>query len=254
MGDRPRGATAEPMIRIAICDDVPDELEHLSSLTRRYLGEHELDAEVSTFAHPDALLDALATKSFHLYLLDIVMPMVSGLELGQEIRRVDREAQIVYTTTEPQFALRAYAAQPLAYLVKPIAEAPLFEALALAVAKADVHDDRTFRVKSGDGLRVLRLADIACCEYQDHTAAVTLRDGDRIVSRTFRESFAEHCAPLLEDRRFVQCHAAYVVNLRHVERFSRDSFSLRHGKLVPIAEKRYAAVRDAYLDDLAGRP
>ena len=37
------------------------------------------------------------------------MPMVSGLELGKEIRRLDLEAQIIYATTEPQFALLAYA-------------------------------------------------------------------------------------------------------------------------------------------------
>ncbi|MGC4075792.1 MAG: LytTR family DNA-binding domain-containing protein [Rubrivivax sp.] len=240
------------MIRIAICDDQPDDLRSLVSQTDRYLSQQGVDAEVTGFGDADALLGAMATTSFHLYLLDIVMPMVSGLELGQQIRRVDREAQIVYTTTEPQFALRAYAAQPLAYLLKPIAEGQLFDTLTLAIAKADVQD-RTFVVKTGDGLRVLRLADIACCEYQEHTAVFTLRSGDRIASRTFRESFSEHCAPLFKDRRFVQCHAAYVANLRHVERFSRDSFSLCQGKLVPIAEKRYPAVRDAYLDYLASR-
>lgn len=242
------------MIRIAICDDLPEDLRSLVSHTDLYLARNGLEAKVSAFSNPDDLLTAIETRSFHLYLLDIVMPMVSGLEIGQEIRRLDREAQIVYTTSEPQFALRAYAVQPLAYLIKPIAEAQLFETLALAVAKADVDDDKTFVVKTADGLRVLRLADIACCEYQEHTAAFTLKSGDRIVSRTFRESFSEHCAPLFKDRRFVQCHAAYVANMRHVERFSRDSFSLCQGKLVPIAEKRYPAVRDAYLDYLAGRP
>lgn len=241
------------MIRIAICDDQPDDLQGLVSQTDRYLSQQGIDAEVTGFADADALLGAMATTSFHLYLLDIVMPLVSGLELGQAIRRVDREAQIVYTTTEPQFALQAYAAQPLAYLLKPIAEAQLSDTLALAIAKADVQD-RTFVVKTADGLRVLRLADIACCEYQQHTAVFTVKNGDRIASRTFRESFSEHCAPLFKDRRFVQCHAAHVVNMRHVERFSRDSFSLRQGKLVAIAEKRYPAVRDAYLDYLAGRP
>jgi DNA-binding LytR/AlgR family response regulator len=242
------------MIRIAICDDLPNELQSLVTLTRRYFAREGLDAELTAFADPDALLAAIETRNYHLYLLDIVMPMVSGLELGQEIRRVDREAQIVYTTTEPQFALRAYAAQPLAYLVKPIAEAQLFETLALAVARADVDDERTFAVKTADGLRVIRLTDIACCEYQRHAAVFALRSGEKVTSRSFRESFAEYCAPAFDDRRFVQCHAAFVVNMRHVERFAKDGFTLRGGGLVPIAEKRYPVVRDAYLDYLACRP
>ncbi|MBK1612561.1 LytTR family transcriptional regulator [Rubrivivax gelatinosus] len=242
------------MIRIAICDDLPDELQRLASLTAQYLSKQGVDAEVTAFADADALLGATRTRNFHLYLLDIVMPMISGLELGQEIRRVDREAQIIYTTSEPQFALRAYAVNPLGYLVKPIAEAQFFETLALAVAKADVDDDRTFAVKTADGLRVLRLADIACCEYHNHAAVFGLKGGEKVASRSFRESFSEYCAPAFNDRRFVQCHAAFVVNMRHVERFSKDSFTLPGGKLVPIAEKRYPAVRDAYLDYLAGRP
>ncbi|BAL96642.1 LytR/AlgR family response regulator transcription factor [Rubrivivax gelatinosus] len=242
------------MIRIAICDDQPDDLQRLVAQADRYFSHQGIDAEVTGFADAAPLLGAMATKNFHLYLLDIVMPMVSGLELGQEIRRLDREAQIVYTTTEPQFALRAYAVQPLAYLVKPVVETQLFDTLALAVAKADVDDERTFAVKTADGLRVIRLADIACCEYHKHAAVFDLRGGEKITSRSFRESFADYCAPALHEPRFVQCHAAFVVNMRHVERFGKDSFTLCSGKVVPIAEKRYAAVRDAYLDYLVARP
>ncbi|WP_242478369.1 LytR/AlgR family response regulator transcription factor [Rubrivivax gelatinosus] len=233
---------------------MPEEVARLTALTQHYAACQDLNAEVTGFTDPDALLAAIETRNYHLYLLDIVMPMISGLELAQEIRRVDREAQIVYTTTEPQFALRAYAVQPLAYLVKPIAETQFFDTLALAVARADVGDERTFAVKTADGLRVIRLADIACCEYHHHTAVFALKSGEKLASRSFRESFAEYCAPALGDPRFVQCHAAFVVNMRHVERFSKDSFTLRGGKLVPIAEKRYATVRDAYMDYLASRP
>ena len=239
------------MIQIAICDDDPDDRATLLALTRRHLSEHGVEAEVTAFAHPDALLTAIEARTFHLYLLDIVMPMVSGLELGQEIRRGDREAQIVYVTTEPQFALRAYAAQPIAYLVKPIDPERLSAALALAIERADVAQQRTFPVRTADSLRVLRTQRIACCEYHQHAAVFVLSNGERVFSRTFRENFADYCADMLRDCRFVQCHAAFIVNLRHVERFCKDSFTLSGGHVVPIAEKRYPAVRDAYLDYLA---
>jgi len=70
-----------------------------------------------------------------LYILYIVMPMVSGLELGKEIRHLDREAQIFYATTEPQFSLQAYAASPINYLVKPIEKQTPFDTLTLASLK-----------------------------------------------------------------------------------------------------------------------
>lgn len=74
------------MMRIAICDDISHELQSLVALTDEYLSIDGVDAEVVGFSHPDALLTAIESQSFHLYLLDIVMPMVSGLELGKEIR------------------------------------------------------------------------------------------------------------------------------------------------------------------------
>ena len=124
------------MLRIAVCDDQPRELDIISEYIKEYLTIHPWEAEMKKFAHPDTLLTAIETESFHLYILDIVMPMVSGLELGQSIRRLDREAQIIYATTEPQFALQAYAASPINYLIKPIEKQQLFDTLTLAISKA----------------------------------------------------------------------------------------------------------------------
>ena len=238
------------MIRIAICDDMPQELQSLVSLTNQYLTANGLDAEVTKFSHPDELLNAIEAESFHLYILDIVMPMVNGLELGKEIRRIDREAQIIYATTEPQFALQAYAASPINYLIKPIEKQQLFDTLTLAISRADLDEEQMFTVKTADSLRVIKLPDIACCEYRSHSVVLSLTNAEEVFSRTIREKFPEYCAPILKDRHFLQCHSSFVINMRRVERFAKDSFTLCGGKLVPIAVKHYPAVRDTYMDYL----
>lgn len=241
------------MVRIAICDDMPHELRNLVALAEQYMSLHGIDAEVTGFIHPDALLTAMEAERFHLYVLDIVMPMFNGLELGKEIRRLDRETQIIYATAEPQFALQAYAAHPIAYLVKPVSRPQLFDALALALAKADTAEEPCFTVKTTDSLRVLNMASIVCCEYSNHAAIFSVTNGEKLCSRTFRENFLEYCAPILRSRHFLQCHASFVINMRRVERFAKDSFTLCGGKVVPIAPKRYAAVRDTYMDYLMAR-
>lgn len=241
------------MLRIAVCDDQPRELDIIGEYITEYLGAHTLEAEVKEFSHPDAMLTAIEVESFHLYILDIVMPMVSGLELGKEIRRLDREAQIIYATTEPQFALQAYAASPINYLVKPIHKEQLFDTLTLAVSKADIAEEQTFTVKTSDGLRVIKLAEIVCCEYRNHAVIFSLKSGEELLSRTVRESFSEYCAPILRDSHFLQCHSSFVVNMRRVECFAKDSFVLYGEKAVPIAAKQYAAVRDDYMDYLMAK-
>lgn len=241
------------MLRIAICDDQPRELEVISEYITEYLDTHTLEAEVKEFSHPDKLLTTIENESFHFYILDIVMPMVSGLELGKEIRRFDREAQIIYATTEPQFALQAYAASPINYLIKPIDKQQLFDTLTFALSKIDLSEEQTFTVKTAESLRVLNLSDILCCEYRNHAVIFTLTHGEEVISRTIRESFTEYSAPILKNARFLQCHTSYLMNMQRVERFAKDSFTLRGGKVVPIAAKQYPAVRDQYMNFLMAK-
>jgi DNA-binding LytR/AlgR family response regulator len=241
------------MLRIAVCDDMPEGLQSLVLLINQYLSDNNLDAEVTEFSHSDGLLKAIGAESFHLYILDIVMPMVNGLELGKEIRRLDREAQIIYATTEPQFALQAYMASPLNYLIKPIEKTQLFDTLTLAISKADLAAEQTFTVKTTGGLRVIKLSEINCCEYRSHSVIFSLTKGEDVASRTIREKFSEYISPILKDRHFLQCHTSFVVNMRRVELFVRDSFTLYGGKFVPIAAKQYPWVRDTYLDYLMAK-
>lgn len=241
------------MLRIAICDDQPRELEVINEYITEYLDTHTLEAEIKEFSHPDKLMTTIEAENFHLYILDIVMPMVSGIELGKEIRRFDRETQIIYATTEPQFALQAYAASPINYLIKPIDKDQLFDTLTFAISKIDLSEEHTFTVKTVDSLRVLNVSDILCCEYRSHAVIFTLINGEEIISRTIRESFAEYIIPILRDIRFLQCHISYFVNMRRVERFAKDSFTLRGGKIIPISAKQYSVVRDRYMNFLMSK-
>lgn len=241
------------MLYIAICDDQPLELETVATYTTEYIEQNRINAELRQFTHPDALLVACETERFHLYVLDIVMPMVNGIEVGREIRRLDREAQIIYATSEPSFALEAYTANPVNYLLKPIDKSKLFDSLALAISKLDLEEEATLTVRTKGGLRVVSLFAIVCCEYAERAARYTLTDGEIITTRTLQESFAEHIAPLLRDKRFLQPHNAFVLNMGCVCGFSKDGFALRGGVTVPVSSKQYSATRDSYLDYLLAK-
>ena len=97
------------------------------------------------------------------------------------------------------------------------------------------------------------MSEIICCEYRNHAVIFNLKNGEELLSRTVRESFLEYCAPILRDRHFLQCHSSFVINMRRVERFTKDSFVLFGEKVVPIAAKQYAAVRDHYMDYLMAK-
>lgn len=235
------------MLKIAICDDMDIELKHITQLTNEYLSMRSFSAEVREFSHPDALLAAFENDTFHIFLLDMVMPMVSGLELGQSIRRISTDAQIIYITTEPGFALDAYAVSPLHYLLKPVDKAALFSALDLATEKVDYGKEFSITVKTKTGLRTLSADMIACGEYARHTIIYTLINGERVETTTIQGSFSEHITPLLSDKRFLQPHAAFLVNMSFVERLDKDGFTLKNSAFVPVSGKQFVTVRNAYM-------
>lgn len=235
------------MLKIAICDDQPDELNIIYTYLREYCVSKDLKAEVRQFPHPDELLQVLQKENFHIYILDIVMPMISGLELGKEIRRLDREAQIIYSTTEPQFALQAYAANPINFLVKPISQEALFSTLTLALSKVETEDE-TITVKTKEGIFVVSVGNILCCEYIGRGVTYQLASGEKLHSLSSTQSFAEQIGILLGRADFLQPHISFAVNLRHVELLTREEMRLRGGISVPVSKKQYTAVRDRYLD------
>jgi DNA-binding LytR/AlgR family response regulator len=53
--------------------------------------------------------------------------------------------------------------------------------------------------------------------------------------------------PLLRDRRFIQPHAAFIVNMSCVDRLSKDGFTMKGGAFVPVSGKQFSAVRNAYM-------
>ena len=235
------------MLKIAICDDVSIELERISTLVHQYLTKHNRAADIQVFSHPDALLTACESQTFHIFLLDMVMPMISGLELGRSIRRISSDAQIIYITTEPGFALDAYSVNPLHYLLKPVDAGAVFAALDLAAQKVDYGEEAAITIKTKGGLRTLSIGSIACCEYMRHAVAYILTSGERVETTTIQGSFTEHVAPLMRDRRFIQPHAAYVVNMSRVERLTKDGFTIQGGIFVPVSGKLFTAVRNAYM-------
>ena len=235
------------MLRIAICDDNPKELCTLSEFTYEYIQQKGIASDIIEFLHPDELLSTSEKDRFHLYILDIVMPMVDGISLGKELRRFDREAQIIYATTEADFAIKSFVANPINFLVKPVDKKVFFETLELAFTKIPREDD-VITIKTKDGIYTISQFEILCCEYVERSVKYTLLGGEVLHSLSASQSFPAQISQLLKSNDFIQPHVSFAVNLRHVGKLSKEEFVLRGGIVVPVSKKQYSAARDAYLD------
>ena len=122
------------MLKLCICDDQPGDLERLEGFTAEFFQSRpDLPALVETFRSPFDLLERLEEKGgFDIYLLDILMPHLSGLELARKLRERGETAQILFLTSSREYALDAFAVNAAGYLLKPVEREAFFQAVTAA--------------------------------------------------------------------------------------------------------------------------
>lgn len=106
------------MLRIAAIDDEAHALERFAQLAR-LIPEFTL---CGLFADSESFLECLRESPLDAVFLDIEMPDQKGLALVQQILQIAPEIEIVFVTAYPQYALDAYEASAIDYILKPLTE------------------------------------------------------------------------------------------------------------------------------------
>ena len=92
------------MLRIAVCDDDIVDCDRIYGFVQDYINRNDLVADVRKYTHPDLMLTESVAFHPNIYILDIVMPMLTGLEAAKEVRWTQKNAQIIFATSEKSYA------------------------------------------------------------------------------------------------------------------------------------------------------
>ncbi len=114
-----------PKMRILIVDDEPLARERLASLIR----ELAVGEVVGEAGNGIEALTAVATHAPQLVLLDIRMPGMDGLEAAQHLVHYEPPPAVIFTTAFGEYALEAFEASAVDYLLKPIRKERLLQGL-----------------------------------------------------------------------------------------------------------------------------
>lgn len=124
-------------IRILVVDDEQDNCDFFQLLLSRE------GYEVDTTTKPEECIERLKAKDYHLVLLDMMMPNLSGTEVLQRIREVDTDVAVIVATAYPAVdtAVASLKAQASDYVKKPVEPGELLEAVRSALAKKGLSRD-----------------------------------------------------------------------------------------------------------------
>lgn len=233
------------MLNLTICDDSQIEIDQMLLLLEEFSNNNP-GLQVQTFTSPLGLIKALERgKNFDIYLLDIVMPELSGIDLGSIIRVRNPNASIIFFTNSTEYALNAYKISALQYLLKPVKKSALFNALNQSIQLLK-RRDLQFIVDTPDGKIPLKHKDIIFIEYINHVMNFHIRSGV-ISSKYIRVSFSTALESILKDSNFIHPHRAYIINMEHVKLMSKNNFIMTKSFEIPISRNSQKTIADIYM-------
>lgn len=235
------------MLTFAVCDDDPAQREQGAALLRDYLGEQPgLTGRVLPFSSGQELLEAAREQGgFDLYLLDIIMPGLNGIETGLRLREMGAGGEIIYLTSSADYAVDSYNVRAFFYLVRPVERDKLFSVLERAVERLQRRRSEGVLVETPAGARRLLLERILYVERKGRRLRYYCTDGT-VDSQTIQVSFRDAVGPLLAHRQFCLCGASFLLNLEHVAGVDANSARLDNGGEVFLPRAAAAAFKSAW--------
>jgi two-component system LytT family response regulator len=204
---RPAGSK----IRTLVVDDEPLARSNVTVLLRS-------DSDVEIVGECDSGRAALAQIRSHkpdLVFLDIQMPECDGFDVVEQLGR-DLLPAFVFVTAYDQYALKAFEAGALDYLLKPFDNARFAHALSRAKErvsqnkKSPAKTDR-FMIKSTGQISFVKIAEIDWIEAADYYACLHVGPKSHLLRRRMSELERE-----LDGETFCRIHRSSIVNLNRV--------------------------------------
>ena len=109
-------------MKIAICDDDSFYSTQVLEYANIYATQKpDVHLTFSVFRQAEDLIEATQKiGGFDVYILDIVMPEINGIELGVELRKLGYDGKIIYLTSSKEFAVDSYKVKAFNYILKPV--------------------------------------------------------------------------------------------------------------------------------------
>lgn len=237
------------MLNMCICDDDPRDRAQIQALVESFAGEHpEFPLKIQIFSSPFDLQEHLNEKGgFDLYLLDILMPHLRGVELAEQIRAHNEAAEILFLTSSPEYALDAFSVAACGYLLKPVDKEKFDKVLLAAAYRLTQPENHYLLLKTREGIRKILFRELVMVESFNHDRVCTLTDNSKAVTSDTLASLMER---LSVDPRFFSPHRAYIINLEHIAALNAANVLLSTGQHIPVSRTNYAALKQAYIDYL----
>lgn len=230
------------MLRIAICDDDKECLNDTKRMVERWSAATLSNIKIDCFDNGDSLIQECSAVPYNIIFLDIIMPMLNGMDTAKELRDIDKMVKIVFLTSSPDFALQSYSVKAADYCLKPVTYEKIKEIMEYCTA-SNHHDPESLTLKTVGGYQKIYLHDIEYIEAHNKRVFFYLKSGKTVEVIQPLYTFE---TTLSDSKGFFKCHRSYLVYIPNVDYFSNNEVKTKSGRRIPIARGYGKAFQDAY--------
>ena len=211
--------------RIVIADDEAPARDRL----RRLVDELDGCEVVGEASHGREALQVCESQHPDVLLLDIRMPEMDGIETARHLARLDAGPAVIFTTAFDSYAIDAFDAQAIGYLLKPVRRERLLRALrqaarlsrgqadSLASRQPETLARTSICVRKTTGLQLIPIDDIIYFEADQKYVTVHHAQGEDLLDEPLKDLAIEF------GDRFIRIHRSLLVAAARLERMDRNA-------------------------------
>ena len=236
------------MIKAIIIDDEP----LARAVLKESLQEHPQITVLQECGDGFEGLKAIQQHGPQLLFLDIQMPKINGFEL---LELLDQPPAVIFTTAYDAYALKAFEAAAVDYLLKPFSQ----ERFDRAIQKFLAHElqqpktllaeavlpeqSQRIVVKTAGKIKIIPVADIHYLEAADDYVKIFTAEGAFLKNKTLG-----YFEKALDAKLFVRTHRSYMINvqrLTRIEPYEKESYMgiLKSSAQVPVSKSGYQKLK-----------
>jgi len=244
------------MITAAIIDDEVHVRETIIHMLSAYCPNVKVVGQASSIESGYKLIKV---QKPNVVFLDVKLHDGTGYELIKMFTKVD--FLIIVVTAYEEYAIQAFKANALDYILKPVDPSDLINAVkkASTALKEDEtknqldrkvetiedkkHDAKKVVLKTIDNVFVIEVDEIIRCESDNNSTLFYLKSGSTIkVSKTLKE-YEETLLPFS----FIRCHQTHLVNPNFILKFEKHPnpiLELNNGDKIPVSFRKKEIVEE----------
>jgi len=225
------------MYNIAICDDEIKTLENISTIVKNEFISFKIEANYFISNYPEKLIDIIEKEKIDILFLDIDMPKISGMDIGQYLLNKGSETLLIFVTSHDALVYESFKYHPFGFIRKSHLKDEISQVVN-SISKKLQDKKENLVIKINNEVNKINIDDILYFEAELNYVNLYTKDG----KFRYRETLGNLEKELI-NKGFLRVHKGYLISQKEVFLIKSKEVKLYDGTLIPIGRSYSETVK-----------